>query len=200
VRAAQPEEAEEEDIWGGSKPAAQAQPAVSVASKLAATFAAQPRQDTLSKPAVNKQQQAKPTAAPAATTPTAASSAAPATPVKSTSKPSENSFGGPSMSVEFESFCRSSLEQLTGSSDLTLAHFLLTLDSRSQIEEYIAEYLGRSPESAKFTAGFIRHRDQALAKSQGSSSAAAFGSPLPASAAVAAQIADAKRKKQNRKK
>ena len=187
---------EEEDIWG-SKPSV---PTPTVASKLAATFAAQPK-DTVSKPAQSRQQQQQQgktaASAVAASTPLAASaSAAPSTPAK---KVVENTFGGPQMSLEFENWCRVELEKISGSSDVTLVHFLLTLDSRSQIEEYIAEYLGQSDKTSKFTAGFLRFRDQALAKAH-SASAAAIASPLPASAAAAAAAADKKRSKMNKKK
>lgn len=83
-------------------------------------------------------------------------------------------------------------------SDVTLAHFLLTLESRSQIEEYIIESLGNTAEAKRFAAGFLKHRDAANSKTAHTLNT--MSSPLPASVATAAAVADQKRKKMLKKK
>jgi hypothetical protein len=51
-------------------------------------------------------------------------------------------FGGPSMSNEFKMWCSAQMQSLTGSEDLTLIEFLMSLSSPADIKEYVAQYLG----------------------------------------------------------
>merc|ERR1712166_1466768 len=53
--------------------------------------------------------------------------------VKKTKKGTPNVFGGPAMSLEMEEWCKEQLTVLCGSPDITLAHYLMTIDSPSQI-------------------------------------------------------------------
>jgi len=76
----------------------------------------------------------------------------------------------------FAEWCASQLAAITGSDDTTLAHFLLSLSSESEIRDYIREYLGSSAQVSDFANNFVRRRSK-------SSTAAASASPsLSASA------------------
>ena len=59
------------------------------------------------------------------------------------------------MSADFSAWCRTQLNQLTGSSDLTLAHYLLSLDSAQQVEETCITYLGATEPVRRFAHEFI---------------------------------------------
>jgi len=206
-------ENEEDDIWGsGSQPAVPSPSQPTVAAKLAARLAqskdtmSRPATQTKTKTATGTAPQSSPTAASstaASSTRTPSTSAAAATTSSSLStpakkeRPRENSFGGPQMSLEFEKWCRDQMQKIAGTDDLTLAHFLLTVESRGQIEEYIFETLGRTSETQKFASGFMQRRDQALQKHHAAQHAQLV-SPLPASAAAAAAAADKKRRKQKK--
>ena len=63
------------------------------------------------------------------------------------------------MSADFSSWCRSQLNQITGSSDLTLAHYLLSLDSPQQVEETCITYLGATEPVKRFAQLFIANAD-----------------------------------------
>jgi len=71
----------------------------------------------------------------------------------------ENPFGGAQMSTELREWSKIQLNELTGSSELTLAHYLMTLKSPLQIEEHAHSVLGNSPRVNEFIAEFIRHKE-----------------------------------------
>lgn len=71
---------------------------------------------------------------------------------------------GSSLSPEFRDWCHAELLDITGSSDLSLVEFLMTLASRSEVAEYIQLYLGQSERIASFTASFL---DRKYAEQQG---------------------------------
>ena len=63
-------------------------------------------------------------------------------PVEDVSSAAATPFGGPSMSNEFKMWCSAQMQSLTGSEDLTLIEFLMSLSSAADIKEYVAQYLG----------------------------------------------------------
>jgi len=64
------------------------------------------------------------------------------------------------MSKDFESWCTKQLIKLTGSSDSTpLLHYLMTVDSQSEITEYLKSYLGDKEGVDEFATGFLRHKE-----------------------------------------
>lgn len=58
----------------------------------------------------------------------------------------KNDFGGKGMSPEFADWCRQNMTRLKGNEDLTLLQFCLTLSSAGEIREYLATYLGSTPQ------------------------------------------------------
>ena len=85
-----------------------------------------------------------------------------------------------SLSPEFSAWCRTELHQLTGSDDLTLVQYLLTLDDEATIEDTVVAYLGGDDSVHRFAQQFIRNKqfDQAGqgAKIGGGAGAAASAS------------------------
>ena len=71
-----------------------------------------------------------------------------------------NSFGGPPMSPALMEWCASTLEQLTGSTDITLAQYLMTVESPAAVEEYVTIYLGGGEEVKSFATEFVKRRNQ----------------------------------------
>ena len=71
---------------------------------------------------------------------------------------------GRQLSPDFRDWCRSQLLDLTGSTDLALIEFLMTLASRSEVAEYVQLYLGTSERVAAFTTEFL---DRMFAEKQG---------------------------------
>lgn len=55
-------------------------------------------------------------------------------------------FGGKEMSREMAEWCASNLKKINGSDDITLMQFCMSLNSAIEIREYLAEYLGSSPQ------------------------------------------------------
>ena len=74
------------------------------------------------------------------------------------SSSSSSTFQEATMSAEFESWCRKQMMILTGSEDMTLMQFLMSLVSPGEIAEYIREYLGEKPSISSFTAEFIKRK------------------------------------------
>jgi hypothetical protein len=72
--------------------------------------------------------------------------------------------------------------------DVTLAHFLMTLESPAQTREYIGIYLGNAPGVNEFATGFLRHKefDSGAAKVSGSKAATATTATLPSSSVATA--------------
>lgn len=61
---------------------------------------------------------------------------------------SGNDFGGKGISREMSDWCSAQLRKITGSSDdlSALVDFCMSLDSASEIREYLSQYLGSSPQ------------------------------------------------------
>jgi hypothetical protein len=55
-------------------------------------------------------------------------------------------FGGKGMSEETAEWCSSQLRKINGNGDLTLMQFCMTLQSAAEIREYLAAYLGSTPQ------------------------------------------------------
>lgn len=86
------------------------------------------------------------------------------------------------MSQEMEEWCKTQLGRI--GADITLAHYLMTIESPAQIEEYIRQYIGNAESAKEFTTGFLQHKQfDAAEKSQ-----------------VAAEVAEDDSKKKNRRK
>eukprot|EP01028_Stygiella_incarcerata_P005942 TRINITY_DN244_c0_g1_i1.p1 TRINITY_DN244_c0_g1~~TRINITY_DN244_c0_g1_i1.p1 ORF type:complete len:1070 (-),score=307.61 TRINITY_DN244_c0_g1_i1:263-3472(-) len=64
----------------------------------------------------------------------------------------------PKMSSELASWCRTELQRLTGSGDLTLAEYLFAIKSDHEVKELIWANLGHSPELSDFAEQYLRHR------------------------------------------
>lgn len=58
----------------------------------------------------------------------------------------KSEFGGRQMSKEMADWCGAQLKRITGSDDLTLMHFCMSLSSATEIRETLASYLGSSPQ------------------------------------------------------
>jgi len=69
-----------------------------------------------------------------------------------------NVFGGPQMSLEFEQWCKKQLTKLSKSADISLAHYLMTLDNPTLIRETITQYLGESTGVKEFADGFLQNK------------------------------------------
>lgn len=59
---------------------------------------------------------------------------------------------------EFRSWCESQIKPLTGSNDMTLLDFLLSLPSAGEVRDYVALYLGESEAATAFGAEFLRRK------------------------------------------
>lgn len=71
----------------------------------------------------------------------------------------DNAFGGRCMSEEFREWCRKELKKLTGTEDITLAQYLITLESSQQIRDYIYEYLGSNSSVQEFADAFLSFKE-----------------------------------------
>lgn len=92
---------------------------------------------------------------------------APAAPAAKSPGPAADSGIGPGLSAfsaGFVSWCRGKMVELQGSGDLTLCEFLVTLGSNVEVADYVTLYLGNTPQSAAFTAEFLKRK---LAESAG---------------------------------
>lgn len=67
----------------------------------------------------------------------------------------ENSFGGKKMSKEVMEWCSSQLRKLNGSEDITLLQFCMSLESAVEVREYLAQYLGSTPQVSAFRRLFL---------------------------------------------
>jgi cell wall-associated NlpC family hydrolase len=75
---------------------------------------------------------------------------------------------------------------LTGSADITLCEFLLTVESNSEVAEYCTLYLGNNPAVARFASEFMKRKlaEAAAAKSGKSRKAKAKAAAAAATAAA----------------
>lgn len=65
---------------------------------------------------------------------------------------------GASMTPALESWCKDKMQKLTGSDDLTLISFCMTLNDPVEIRQYLAAYLGSTPEVSNFANEFIHRK------------------------------------------
>ena len=86
---------------------------------------------------------------------------------------------------EFRTWCAEQMNVFTGSTDVTLCEFLMTVESNSEIADYIATYLGTTPAVATFSAEFIKRKLVELATGKKSRKARAKARAKAAAAAAA---------------
>jgi hypothetical protein len=65
---------------------------------------------------------------------------------------------GAKMPASLEKWCREQMIKLNGSDDLTLLYFCMTLNDPSEIRQYLAAYLGSSPQVNNFATEFINKK------------------------------------------
>ncbi|KAL4426106.1 hypothetical protein ABPG77_002692 [Micractinium sp. CCAP 211/92] len=104
--------------------------------------------------------------------------------------------GSSALAGAFRVWCQEQMRELTGSADVTLCEFLLTVESNSELAEYCTLYLGSSPAVARFAAEFMKRKlAEAAAASKSSrsrkSKAKAAAAAQPAAAPAAARAAAA---------
>ena len=75
-----------------------------------------------------------------------------------------------SLSPDFTVWCQDQMRKLTGSDDITLCEFLMTVDSNSEVADYVAAYLGTAPGAATFSAEFLKRKLAELAAGTGKKS------------------------------
>lgn len=83
-----------------------------------------------------------------AAVPVAKSAPAKSVPANGSGVSSGNDFGGHAMSREMSEWCSAQLRKITGSADdlSALMDFCVSLESASEIREYLSQYLGSSPQ------------------------------------------------------
>ncbi|CAM9454006.1 unnamed protein product [Heterosigma akashiwo] len=57
-----------------------------------------------------------------------------------------------------EPWCRQRLKALSGSDDLTLAHFCASLRDPAEVRQYFSAYLGSTPQVSAFATEFIERK------------------------------------------
>ncbi|EFJ40027.1 hypothetical protein VOLCADRAFT_108378 [Volvox carteri f. nagariensis] len=145
---------------------------------------------------------AKPAAAAVAPTRASAPAPAPATstsyaPAAMASNPggddSAGLFDGEiQMSAEFRNWCRSKMVEFFGNDDLSLVHFLLTVNSRSEVADYCQVYMRGKPNVSTFVADFLKRKDAELARQASGSKGKNKGSGGGSAGAAAAKGATSK--------
>ncbi len=65
---------------------------------------------------------------------------------------------GATLSPTLEKWCKEQMEKLTGSDDLTLIGFCMTLTDANEIRQYLQAYLGNGPKINAFATDFINKR------------------------------------------
>ena len=63
------------------------------------------------------------------------------------------------MSPQLEAWCREQMKKISGSDDLTLVSFCMTLNDPVEIKQYLTAYLGSTPQVNNFASEFILHKD-----------------------------------------
>lgn len=66
--------------------------------------------------------------------------------------------GSSSLAGPFRLWCMEQMQELTGSRDVTLCEFLMTVESNSEVAEYVSTYLGATATAAKFSAEFLKRK------------------------------------------
>jgi len=78
----------------------------------------------------------------------------------SSNKAAVDNFGANGkMSPAFENWCKSQMQKINNSDDLTLVSFCMTLTDPIEIRQYLTAYLGSSPEVNNFANEFIKKKD-----------------------------------------
>ena len=101
---------------------------------------------------------------------------------------------GHSLTGEFRSWCMEQMKTLTGSEDVTLCEFLMTVESNSEVADYVAAYLGATAAAATFSSEFLRRKlaELAAGTSKKSRKARAKARAKAAAAATAASPSTAR--------
>ncbi|GIL80796.1 hypothetical protein Vretimale_9093 [Volvox reticuliferus] len=68
------------------------------------------------------------------------------------------------MSAEFRNWCRAKMVEFFGNDDLSLVHFLLSVNSRSEVADYCQMYMRGKPNVSTFVADFLKRKDAELAR------------------------------------
>jgi len=92
-------------------------------------------------------------------TPAAASAARPSPKGEKQTSSKKDDFGGKGMSPEMAQWCSSQLKKINGSEDLTLMQWCMTLQSATEIREYLAAYLGSTPQVSQFATEYIKRKE-----------------------------------------
>mmetsp|Transcript_22589 Transcript_22589/g.27610 ORF Transcript_22589/g.27610 Transcript_22589/m.27610 type:complete len:1391 (-) Transcript_22589:215-4387(-) len=66
---------------------------------------------------------------------------------------------GARMSPSLENWCKDQLRKLAGGDDLTLVSFCMTLKDPEEIQQYLAAYLGSTPQVTSFATEFINRKN-----------------------------------------
>ena len=90
---------------------------------------------------------------------------------------------GRPLAGEFRTWCAGQMKALTGSDDVTLCEFLMTVESNSEVADYIGAYLGTTPAVATFSAEYIKRKLVELATGKKSRKARAKAKARAASTA-----------------
>jgi len=78
----------------------------------------------------------------------------------SSNKQTADEFGeSGKMSPELERWSREQMKKISGSDDLTLVSFCMTLNDSSEIKQYLTAYLGSTPQVNNFASEFINRKD-----------------------------------------
>jgi len=93
---------------------------------------------------------------------------------------------GSALSAAFRVWCADQMEKLIGSRDVTLCEFLMTVESNSEVAEYVATYLGGTPASATFSAEFLKRKLAEQAAASGGKKSRKARAKANAAAAAAA--------------
>ena len=70
------------------------------------------------------------------------------------------------MSPALETWCKDQMRKLSGSDDLTLVAFCMTLSDPIEIRQYLTAYLGSSPQVNNFATDFINKKTGATKKQE----------------------------------
>ena len=110
-----------------------------------------------------------PTPLPARTIPSVGNAIAPLT--QAAAAPSAVPTGSPPLNDKkaLRAWCKVQMMQLNNSDDMTLVDFLLGLPSAGEVQEYVALYLGKTPQASAFAVELIRQKraDPSLAEGLG---------------------------------
>ncbi|KAL3762335.1 hypothetical protein ACHAWU_003840 [Discostella pseudostelligera] len=100
-----------------------------------------------------------PTPAVAAASTAKKSSTANASTTSSKKAPDNDNFGtNGRMTPSLESWCKDQMEKLSGSNDLTLIQFCMTLTDAEEIRQYLTAYLGSTGQVNNFATEFIKRK------------------------------------------